>query len=166
MKLTINPYFDKRSATQVSVLLMLCAIVTVIQSYYVGDLTLYGSELAEPRKALHEAILNNRPLKGAWGLSGDNGINVRVLTVYAAEAVNSLTGLSYGKTYKLFDMASLFLTLALLYSFLRHWHPREYCLIAVLFIGAVLPMTYALHLFHPWDRPGLLLWLLFAWAVR
>jgi len=52
------------------------------------------------------------------------------------------------------------------FVFLRKWFTKEYSLIAILFLAMLLPATYAFHSFHPWDRLGVLTWLLFAWAAR
>lgn len=148
------------------VLVILCAMITIVQSYYVGDLTIYSSALEAKREALHHAILNNTPMEGTWSDSGANGVNIRMLAVYSSEFFHTLTGLSYLKIYKLIDMISIFLTLLLLFPFLLKWVSPTYSIIALLYIGAIFPLTYAFGYFHPWDRLGLLLWLVFIWTIR
>lgn len=147
-------------------LVILCAMIALVQTFYVGSQSIYSANVVEKREMMHYAILNNQPPEGGWYRSGAHSLNVRILSVYAAEAVSNLSGLSLHAVYMLFDIASLFMTLLLLSIFLGKWYVTEYQLIAVLYVGTILPMTYAFHYFHPWDRPGLLLWLLFAWTVR
>jgi len=148
-------------------LALLCGVITLVVQHYVGDLTIYRADAAATRLTMHEAILSNTPPPGGgWGAVGANATNVRVLVVYAAEALAAAAGASPLAAYKLIDVASLFATLLLLFAFLRRWFDDEYCLIAVLFTGCVLPLTLLLHVFHPWDRPSALVWLLMLFALR
>ncbi len=148
------------------ILVALCAVITIVQSYYVGDLTIYSAEFESKREALHHAILSNTPIEDTWGATGANGVNIRLLTVYSSEFLHTLTGLSYLKIYKLIDLVSIFLTLLLLFPFLLKWVTSTYSVIALLYIGTIFPLTYEFGYFHPWDRLGLLLWLVFIWAIR
>lgn len=148
-------------------LALLCGVITLVVQHYVGDLTIYRVDAAATRLMMHEAILSNTPTQGrSWGAVGANATNVRILVVYAAETLAAVTGASPLAVYKLIDMASLFATLLLLFFFLRRWFDDEYCLIAVLFTGCVLPLTLLLHVFHPWDRPSALVWMLTLFALR
>lgn len=149
-----------------SLLALLCGTIVVVQSTYVGDKTVYSLDKAAKRAELHQAILENKPFRGDWVENKTNNVNVRILAVYAVAFASRVTGIGHARLYKLLDMVTLFATLMLLVLYLKKWARLEYCIIAVLFLGAILPMTYAFHFFHPWDRPGALLWLLFAWAVR
>ncbi|MDH3588115.1 MAG: hypothetical protein OEQ74_01800 [Gammaproteobacteria bacterium] len=155
-----------RMLRDLSLLVLLCGIIVIIQSNYVGDLTIYSLENATKRAELHRAIVENEPYRGGWVENKVNGANIRILTVYAVEFAGSVTGVSHARLYKFLDMTTILATLVLLVLFLKKWFPVEYGLIAVLFLAALMPLTYAFHYFHPWDRPGVLLWLLFAWAVR
>ena len=145
----------------------LCLLITITVQHYMGDRTIYALELVPARMEAHEMILRNE-LVGAesWNARGANGTNVRVATVWAAEQLSARFGIDVPSVYKLIDMASLFATTMLLFFFLRHWFSEQYCLLALMFVGCILPLTLLLHSFHPWDRPSLLVWLLAIWAIR
>jgi hypothetical protein len=86
--------------------------------------------------------------------------------VLAAEAVHRVTHMPVTKAYYLNDTVFLFLTLLLLFGYLRRWFDESYCLLGVLSYAAVLPLTYVLFVFHPWDRLSALLWLLCIYLLR
>lgn len=70
-----------------------------------------------------------------------------------------LSGLPLLKVYHAIDSVALFVALILLFGFLRGWAGRSIATIGVLYVAAILPLTYFLYVFHPWDRVSLVLWL-------
>lgn len=159
---------ESKSDNWVSIVLLLATflIITVVQTQYVGDRTIYAEKASERRIMRHTAILENTPPTGGWQADGANANNIRILPVYLAETIRKYTPLNILQAYKLMDVVSVFATIGLLYFFLRYWRSDPYALVAVLFFGAILPVTYAFHAFHPWDRMGLLFWLAALWAAR
>jgi len=158
---------DRRMAIKEGMLLFaLCSILVIVQTFYVGDFLIYANDVAGKREAMHHAIFTNTPIGSSWTEHGANGTNIRILSVYLVEAAHKLTGLDYRKLYILLDMGALLAALLVLFAFLRTTFEAPYCLIAILFFGSILPMTYAFHFYHPWDRLGLLLWVLTIWAMR
>jgi len=149
-----------------TLLILLCGAISIIQSDHVGDLHLYSPILQNSRLSSHAAILHNKPVGHNWGERGDNGVNVRVLTIYTVEYLHRTFDIPHLRIYKFVDMLSIFIFLYLLFFFIRMQLSIELCLISVLFISTIMPLTYSYHSFHPYDRVGLLLWLLFVWAVR
>ncbi|NCT82161.1 MAG: hypothetical protein GXC94_03395 [Comamonadaceae bacterium] len=142
-------------------LLWLCAAVSLALQNWIGDLTVYGKDIEAQRAALHQAILDNRPPGGkTWAEWGALSVQKRVGVVYLAEAVRKVSGLRIGAVYKLLDTAFLMLSLLALFAYLRRWVPQTMALVGLLYFSAVLPLTYLFQLFHPWDRPQLLLWIL------
>ena len=145
----------------------LCLLITITVQHYMGDRTIYSLQLLPDRLEAHEMILRNELVGAAsWSARGSNGTNVRVATVWAAEQLSARLGIDVPSIYKLIDIVSLFATLLLLFFFLRRWFADAYCVLALMFVGCVLPLTLLLHSFHPWDRPSLLVWLLAIWAIR
>lgn len=146
---------------------LVCAVITLVQIQYVGNFRIYQEDLRQKRLEMHEAILANSPPAGTtWGQIGANGVNSRVGVVYMVEIVHNIAYINILFLYKLIDALSIFIYLFLIYLFLNYWHPKPYCLIGVLLTGAILPLTYALHCFHPWDRISLVFWLVLLFALR
>ena len=69
--------------------------MTLIGQKWVGGATLYAEELWAHREMMHGAILHNQLPDSArtWTSLGANGLNVRLLTVWAAEGLHRLTGM-------------------------------------------------------------------------
>lgn len=145
-------------------LILVAGIIAVTNTVYVGNNTTY--RLEDRRLMLHQAILHNERPPGGWKKPGANTTNIRILAVYLAQAMADVGKIDVLRAYRIIDAASIFLTLVLLGIYLRRWFPPATCAVGVLFIGAILPLTYGNHYFHPWDRPSLLLWLLTMWAIR
>lgn len=78
--------------------------------------------------------------------------------MYAAESVHRATGIPVQRVYFWLDTVALFASLMVLYGFLRWWASPAQALAGVLITILILPLTYALHSFHPWDRLSLLIW--------
>jgi len=141
-------------------LVLVAAALTVLLQRWVGDTTIYSRDAAETRVEFHNAILKNKPPRGStWQMTGLNGLNNRVFTVYLAEVVHRSTGLSIGKIYFLIESVALFSIFILLFFFCRRWVSEPYCVIGMLFFGCVAVLTYHLHVFQPWDRLSLLSWM-------
>jgi hypothetical protein len=149
-----------RNSVGLFLLMWLLATITVGMQSWIGDRTIYSTELVQKREALHFGILANRaPGGGGWGAVGALSIQKRVGVVYLAEGVRKITKLSIGKVYKLLDSIFLFAALLGMYFYLCRWVPRTYSLLGVLYFCAVLPLTYFFQLFHPWDRLQLAIWI-------
>ena len=86
--------------------------------------------------------------------------------MYVAETVHRATGLPVQRVYFWLDTVALFAFLIVLYGFLRWWASPSQALVAVLLTILILPLTYALHFFHPWDRLSLLIWVALLWLLR
>ena len=136
--------------------------MTLIGQKWVGGATLYDPELWTDRETMHDAILNNTLPDSAnsWNSIGANGLNVRLLTVWAAEGIHRITGQRVQRAYVLIETVSLLACCLLLYAFLEPYAGWPFALGSLLYWGTVLPLTYFNHRFHPWDKPSIALWLL------
>ncbi len=136
--------------------------MTLIGQKWVAGSSLYAPELWESREALHNAILHNQLPDSAstWVSKGANGLNVRLLTVWAAEGLHRLTGMRVQRAYLWIESTALLACGLLLYAFLESYAGWQFALGGLLYWGTVLPLTYFHHHFHPWDKPSIALWLL------
>src|SRR5688572_3378853 len=126
---------------------------------WVGRATIYRPELVPRIENAHEAILHNRVPDGAsWSKHGLNSTNIRVGSVFLAEGITRVSGLSVPTAYRLLDTVALFATLVLLLVFLGRVVPAPYAVIGAMAFAAALPLSYQLFYFHPWDRLSLLGW--------
>jgi len=153
---------------RVLTLLLLIASLTLVLQRWVGDVTIYRPELAERRQLLHEAILHNRLPQGnaTWTELGANDLNVRIATVYFAEWVHRATGFNVQKIYKSLDTIALFAALLLLFAYLRMTSKPSFALVGLLYVAAILPLTYFYGYFHPWDRASLVCWVALLMLLR
>ena len=152
---------------RIVVLVVWAATLTLVMQFWVGGTTIYRPELAPRVEAAHRAILDNVPPDGkSWSASGMNTVNIRVFAVWAAEFMHRSTGLSLTRSYQILDTAGLFAGLLLLVPYLRLSVSAPYAIIGALFFGTLLPLTYQLFFFHPWDRLGLVSWLGLLWLLR
>ncbi len=136
-----------------------------VQSW-VGDATIYSSARASERELMHWRILHNQaPPGGSWGSVGANGVNVRIGVVYLAEWMRELTGFRLTKVYKIIDTVALVVFLPLLFAFVRRWANRATSLAVLAGVCALLPLTYFLYYYHPWDRLSTLAWLVGFWLI-
>jgi hypothetical protein len=150
----------KNYTTALILLFFISCVVALIQTNYVGSSTIYKEEWVKPRMLLHDAILNNEVPDGkTWRDLGANGTNLRVGVIYLAEFLSQSLNIHISTSYKYIDMISLVLAIMLIFKLLLRFVKIEEALIGVLFIAAILPMTYSFHYFHPWDRISLVLWL-------
>ena len=160
---------QKSSAFAVRAVLLLAAfaaVATLSLQAWLGPATIYSLELEPKRMALHQAILTNTPPPSGWAAVGAASLNIRVTAVYAAEVVHNLSGLSVNRAYWLLDTVFLFAVIFSLPIYLRRWLEPTWCLVGVLYFTAVLPLTYFMHAFQPWDRMQLAAWLLLLALIR
>jgi len=136
--------------------------MTLIGQKWVGGATLYEPELWPDREEMHDAILHNTLPDSAptWNSIGANGLNVRLLTVWAAEGIHRITGQRVQRAYLLIETVALLACCLLLYAFLERYAGWPFALGSLLYWGTVLPLTYFNHRFHPWDKPSIAVWLL------
>ena len=154
-----------RQRTQRRALWLLAAAlscsVTLTNQMWVGRMSIYASDEEVKRERLHQIILSNRLPDGveSWSSIGANGLNIRLLTVWTAEGLRRVTGLTLARSYFIIETCGLFLCCMLLFGLLESCAGPAFALAGLLYFGCVLPLTYVLHFFHPWDRPSLAAWL-------
>jgi hypothetical protein len=136
--------------------------VTLTNQMWVGRMSIYATGQEIKRERLHYAFLYNRRPEGveSWDIIGANGMNIRLLTVWAAEGLHRVTGLSLAHSYFLIETCALFLCCLLIFAFLESSVGIAFAFAGLLYFGCVLPLTYVLHFYHPWDKPSLAAWLL------
>lgn len=144
----------------------LAAVLTMALQGWVGLETIYAPEFEAKRQMFHEAILTNTPPEKGWAAVGAAALNIRVTAVYMAEGLHQLVGVSVSRAYWLLDTVFLFAVLFGLPLYLRRWLPATWCLLGMLYMAAMLPLTYLLHVYQPWDRMQLAAWLLLLALVR
>jgi hypothetical protein len=145
---------------------LLCLSIAITNTYYVGDLTIYQEANSATRLNCHYAILNNAMPEGGWFANRMNGVNVRISTIYLVEAVHNLTGSSVLSVYRSLDLVFISATLFLSFFFFRSIVTPGVAFTGVMYFAWLLPLTYAYHNYHPWDRIGWFFWLLAIWSVR
>lgn len=146
---------------------LLALVLTVAMQKWIGNVTIYREEIAAKRQMMHEAIVKNEPPEGKpWSSIGANGVNIRIASVFLVEGAHRVTGVSAQKLHQYLDTLCLFLAFLLVPIFLRRWFEPVWCLTGMLYVAAVMPLTYFLHWFHPWDRLGLVAWIGMFFAVR
>ena len=145
--------------------MLVAGMISLVQIDFVGSRTIYNADIVSLRVAAHAYILNNEVPPGGWASAGGNGTNLRIGVVYLAEGIVKATGAGLHHVYLAIDLVGTFFALLALYGFLSRWFEPETCLLAVLYLGCVLPITYAFGWFHPWDRVSLLLWISVIWAI-
>ena len=146
---------------------LMAATVTLTLQHWVGSVTIYQPAFRDSRLALHGYIVENRrPPDRTWDAIGANGTNIRIVTVYLAEGLRRVLGIGVDRVYYHLDSAALFASLLMLYGYLRHWFAPSTALLGLLYVSAILPLTYVLHYFHPWDRISLVTWLVALFLIR
>lgn len=148
-------------------LFLLTGVVSLLSTKWVGGSTIYSREREADRLFMHKAVLENRLPEGrTWESYGANGLNIRIAVPYAVDAIHRRTGVGVLAIYRLVDLLCIFVFLNLHFLYLRHWFGSTYCLIATLFMAALLPLTYLFHDFQGWDRPSCVLWILLLILLR
>lgn len=150
-----------------ALLVIFCLFTTLGLQFWVGGATIYSPQLSGSRDALHAAILNNRPPAGrTWESVGARNTNTRIAAVYLAEGMHRVSGASVAVCYWIIDTLALWLALVLLFVFLRQWFDAVYSALGLLYLVSILPLTYFLHYFHPWDRLSLALWIVIGLNIK
>jgi len=136
--------------------------ITLTEQVWVGGMSIYEPERWAVRDMMHESILHNRLPDSvkSWGAAGANGLNIRLLTVWTAEALHRSTGITVQRSYRWIETFALLSCCLLLYGFLESYADWRFALGGLLYWGSILPLTYLAHSFHPWDKPSIALWLL------
>lgn len=138
----------------------LAASITITMQAWIGSATIYSAQVADRRAEMHAYVLHNQLPPGvSWSELGANSSNIRVATVYFAEGVHRATGADVATIYRYLDTLALWASLLLLLVYLKPTTPPTYRVIGLLWFAAMLPLSYQLHYFHPWDRASLLGWL-------
>ncbi len=155
------------SRVRAMLLILLMMVISIVQVNFVGDNTIYSLKSNQRREVLHEAIIHDQPPEGGWAAHGANdAINIRIAIPYLVEFIHRATGVAVVKLYKEVDLVCLWLALLVLFQYLRFWFTEIESTFACLYVGAVLPLTFAYHIYHPYDRASLLAWLLAIWCAR
>src|SRR5687768_1556677 len=145
----------------------LIGAATLTMQQRIGDVTICQPLNRAKAETLHRSILANQPPPGlTWDSLGANGTNIRLGAVLIAEGVHRAVGLSIPRSYLLLDTLYLALGLLLFVRYLSGWFRDEYVLIGTLYFIGVLPLTFFLQSYHPWDRLALVFWLLLLLALR
>ena len=148
-------------------LLVLAAVVTLTMQRYVGGETIYAAQNVAQRDSAHQLLLTNRlPPGQTWRSIGLAGARARAATVFLAEEIHRASGLTLRQTYLIIDTLALFASLLVLYGFLTLVAPPALALYGWLYFCLTLPLTYALFVFHPWDRLSVLFWLAALYCLR
>ncbi|MFH1612836.1 MAG: hypothetical protein ABIB46_03815 [bacterium] len=149
-------------------LILLAGSLTLILQKWVGSVTLYQPSFCGRKQVLHKAILYNLlpPGHTTWTELGANGVNIRIATVYFAEGIHRVTNFNILTIYKWIDTIAIFASFLLLFAYLRKTSSLSYSLIGLLYVAAILPLTYFFAYFHPWDRVSLALWIILLMLLR
>lgn len=152
---------------RLALLVAFAACITLELQLWIGRSTIYRDELGPRIVASHDAIRANAPPDGkSWTAVGLNSTGIRLGAPLLAEGIRAATGMSIPKAYFVIDTAFLCLGLVLLALYLRGDVGDAAASVGVLLFAAVLPLTYQLFYFHPWDRIGLVSWIALLWLVR
>lgn len=162
----------RNSTINITLLLLLCMIITSTLQNWVGEKTIYSDELKGKRLLLHKGIYSNTlPQYYIDSPGGEHSrdfqvMKRRILVVYLVEYLNRLSGVSIHAIYRTIDSIFLFLCLISIFFYLRRWVDYHYCLIGILYTGVVFVMTYYFHHYHPWDRISLFSWIALLYLIR
>lgn len=148
-----------RLSLQMAMIGLWLGTLTLTMQFWVGDKTVYATEVAAKREHLHQILLANEVPAGGWKAIGANGTNIRVVTPYLAQNIHEVSGLSVSKSYLVLDTVMLFAALVLLFCYLKRFVNNAYAVLGVTFVGSILPLSYQLFYFHPWDRFSLFTWI-------
>ncbi len=141
-------------------------IVSIVEVNFVGDATIYSLNAANMREELHESIIHTRAPEAGWSALGAYGINIRVAIPYLVEFIHQVTGIRVLRLYKGVDLIGLWLGMIIFFLFLRNAFTAWESALACLYFAAILPLTFAFHSYHPYDRASFVAWLLAVWSAR
>lgn len=149
-----------------TLLVLLVVIVSNVAVRFVGDPTLYSLNSNKVREEFHESVIHNQAPEGGWAVRGANGINVRVAIPYLVEFVHRVTGIRVVRVYEGVDLVCLWLGIAIFCLFLNKDFTVWESALACLYFAALLPLTFAFHTYHPYDRASFVTWVLGIWCAR
>jgi hypothetical protein len=150
-----------------SLLVLLMGIVSIVEVTFVGDTTIYSLKAANIREELHESVVHNKPPVGGWAAHGANdAMNIRIAIPYLVEFLHEETGIRVLQLYKGIDLICIWLALIIFFAYLSEQFTSWESALACLYFAAILPLTFALHAYHPYDRASLVAWLLAIWCAR
>jgi hypothetical protein len=143
-------------------ILLFSACLTMGMQKWIGDVTIYSPDLELKRETMHKAILHNTIPEGyaSWNAVGAGGTNIRIAVVYLADLIHQHLAIGILKTYKILDSLFLFLSIPLLFLYLRLFTSDQFAITGTLFFCIILPITYFFQAFHPWDRLSLFFWII------
>lgn len=128
--------------TAAPMLLVLSVAAVLAYGYLVRiDLPFYADRLE-----MHQQILAG---------TAESPFNYRVLVPFAVEGARRLLATSISDTaafvfaYALYELIAIFLVLALLLVWLRHWFTAEQALVGALFVGGTMQIALQDHYFQP-----------------
>jgi hypothetical protein len=143
-----------------------CCLALTLQGW-VGSVTIYAPELRVKREHAHAAIVANLPPDSiGWSSWGMRGNAIRVGVPFTVDWLARYTGTSQHSLYRYLDTLLLALLMSLLWLFLRAHGGDAQALTLMLLVACLLPLTYRLHFFQPWDRASSVTWLAGIWLVR
>ncbi len=153
---------------KILLLVAFAGVITIALQAWVGRNTIYSERLEASRQVLHQSIVKNKPPEGyTWKMLGaTNSLKIRVFTVFLVEKIHQLTKYELYKLYMILDTLCIFAIIIALFAYLKKWLDNIYCLVGVLYFCCILPLTYFLHYFHPWDRLSLLIWIFLLYLIR
>ena len=150
-----------------ALLVLLMGIVSIVQVNFVGDTTIYSLNAANIREELHESVVQNRPPTRGWAERGANdAMNIRIAIPYLVEFLHKETGIRVLQLYKGIDLICIWLALIIFFAYLSEQFTAWESALACLYFAAILPLTFAFHVYHPYDRASLVAWLLAIWCAR
>jgi hypothetical protein len=135
--------------------------ISAVNVLWIGSATIYSPEREAQRAMLHRAVLDGELPEGAasWSSLGANSIALRPGVPWLADKLSRSMHLDLGRSYQFIEFASVMLALAVLFGLLRRTLTLPMALIGCLYVSALLPLSYFMHYFHPWDKTSLALWL-------
>jgi hypothetical protein len=150
-----------------ALLVLLMGVASIVEVNFVGDTTIYSLKLANSREELHESIVHNHPPAGGWAERGANdALNIRIAIPYLVEFLHNETGVRVLQLYKGVDLICIWLALIIFFAYLNEHFTAWESALACLYFAAILPLTFAFHFYHPYDRASLVAWLLAIWCAR
>jgi hypothetical protein len=145
---------------------LLAGIVSIVAVNFVGDVTIYAPNYIRVREKLHERIIRNQPPERGWSVISENGENIRIAIPYLVDSIHSVTRISISQLYKVVDLIGIWFGLVIFSLYLRRWFTVWESALACLYFAAMLPLTFAYHYYHPYDRASFVTWLLAIWCAR
>ena len=148
-----------------ALLVCLVGALTLILQVWIGRPFIYSKP--DQVRQIHEALLTATPPPGkTWTELGINSGTARRGALELAQLGHESTGIDVAHVYFAMDTLFLFISILLLWVWLRRWLPPPYALIGILYYAAVAPLTYLFFYFHPWDRLSACLWLVALLAME